>query len=138
MRAIRLDGLEAMVCACAFIAATTLLLLLRIAVGVREMGMVGLGLGVGAVWVLRRFRPSRALPAEHGSHVVTPRSLGSLVLLGIGWFVLVIAAGFALLAGAMLSDPKFRDELQVVWLPVVPLFVGSALVYAGLRVGRGP
>lgn len=136
MRALRLDGLEAMLCAVAFIATTTVLLLLRVALGIRGMGLVALGAGVAAVWVLRRFRPTRALAAQDGEQVVGARSLASLLLLGIGWFVLLIAAGFALIAAEMLSDPKFR-ELEVLLLPTVPLLLGSGLVYAGLRVGRG-
>lgn len=137
MRALRLDGLEAMLCAVAFIATTTLLLLLRVTVGVRGMGLVGLGTGVATVWVLRRFRQTRARPAEAGEHVVAARSLASLLLLGIGWFVLLIAAGFALIAAEMLSDPKFR-EMEVLLLPVVPLLIGGGMVYAGLHVGRKP
>lgn len=136
VRSLRLDGLEAMLCAVVFIATTTVLLLLRVTVGIREMGMVALGAGVATVWVLRRFRPTRATAAHDGDHVVAPRSLASLLLLGVGWFVLVIAALFTVVAAAIMSDPEFR-AMEALLLPVVPLLLGGGLVYAGLRMGRG-
>ncbi len=86
--------------------------------------------------MLRRFRPTRAAPPRTGENaLVGARSLGALLLLGIGWFVLAIAALFTVIAASMLSDPKFR-EASVLLLPAVPLVVGGALVYAGLRVSR--
>ena len=138
MNRFRFDGVEAMVFAMAFIVAV---------IAVMALGLVwtkaylvrypALALGFGAVWVLRRFRPTRVAPPRSGDNaVVGARSLGALLLLGVGWFVLAIAALFTLVAGSMLSDPKFR-EASVLLLPAVPLLVGSALVYAGLRVSRG-
>ncbi len=137
LRSLRLDGLEAMLCAVAFIATTTVSLLLHVALGTRELGLIALGVGVATVWALRRFRPTRARAAQPGEHVVAPRSVASLLLLGIGWFVLLIAGLFTVIAAEIMSDPKSR-EMQVLLLPVLPMLLGGGLVYAGLRVGRGP
>lgn len=143
LRSFRLDGLEAMLCAVAFIAVVTALSLLRVALRLPDVmevfegiAVLGLGSAVASVWGLRRFRPTRARAAGRGERVVTRRSLASLLLLGIGWFVLFIAAVFALVAAAIMSDPKFRAT-EVLFLPVVPLLLGGGLVYAGLRAARG-
>lgn len=137
MSRFRFDGVEAMVFAATFIV---------VVIGLMALGLVwtqahlarfpALALGFGSIWVLRRFRPTRAVPTRRGENaVVSGRSFGALLLLGIGWFVLAIAALFALVAGSILSDPKFRDA-RVLLLPTVPLVVGSLLVWTGLRVSK--
>lgn len=137
MSRFRLDGVEAMVFAVSFIVVVIAVMALGLVWSKAHLARIpALGLGFAAVWALRRFRPTRVVPARAGDNPVAgARSLGALLLLGIGWFVLAIAALFTLIAGSMLSDPKFR-EASVLLLPAVPLLVGGALVYAGLRVSR--
>lgn len=133
----RLDGLEAMVFAVAFMAAVIGLMVLGLKpTQPRLLGPGALALGFGSVWVLRRFRPTRVTPQREGENpIVGARSLGSLLLLAVGWFVLAIAALAVFIAASVLADPKFRD-VSVLLIPAVPLLLGSALVYAGLRVSR--
>ena len=133
----RLDGLEAMVFAVAFMAAVIGLMVLGLKPSQPRLLAPGaLALGFSAVWVLRRVRPTRvATPRTGENPILDARSLGSLILLAVGWFVLAIAALAVLIAASILSDPKFRDASALL-LPAVPLLVGGALVYAGLRVGK--
>jgi hypothetical protein len=130
----RFDGVEAMLFAVAFIVGVigSGALLRRAGVATQSCA-AGLGLGFASVSVLRLVRPTRA--AAGGSNKGTRRSFLSLLLLGVGWFVLVVAALLAFLVVAMLSDVG-ADAAPVLLLPVVPLLVGGGIVYAGLRVGR--
>ena len=76
------------------------------------------------------------MPTGEGEHaLMNERSLVSLLLLGVGWFVLAIAALVVFVVAAYIADPKGGDA-RALLVPVLPLVVGGALVYGGLRIGR--
>lgn len=128
----RFDGLEAMLFALAFMLGVLGASALGAAIDIAGAG--GLGAGFAIVWLLRRLRPTRAA-LDSGSNLGTRRSFASLLLLGVGWFVLVIAAFLVVIACAILADPQARD-VRALLLPIAPLLLGNVIVYAGLRVGR--
>ena len=137
MMRFRLDGLEAMLVAVVFIASIVAMSLFHVGLPFGETAVVALAPGLGSVWILRRVRPTRAMPVGEGEHaLMRARSLLSLLLLGIGWFVLLISALLAFLLAAMLSDPKAQAPAAVLLLALPPLLLGAGLVYGGLRVGR--
>jgi len=103
---------------------------------IRVAGMIGVGAGLAGVAGLRLGRDSRAQPVGEGeSELVGARSLGALVVLGVGWFVVVIGVLGVLLVVAFLSDVKEADRTAIL-VPMVPLAVGAAMVGAGLRLKR--
>jgi hypothetical protein len=127
----RFDGVEALAFAFTFIAGMLVGHALGLALDLA--GASALGVGFGATALLRRLRPSRVTNSEGQSRIGTPRTFASLLLLGVGWFVIAIALFAAVVVAAFTAD-RGVDVLVLV-APAAPLLVGSALVYAGLRVG---
>ncbi len=133
---LRFDGIEALVLALLFAVAVGGLRFAAPALPIRLVGMIGVGAGLAAVAGLRLVRDSRAQPLSEGeSELVGARSLGALVLLGVGWFVVVIGVLGVVLVVAFLSDVKEADRTAIL-VPMVPLAVGAAMVAVGLRLKR--
>ncbi len=133
----RIDGVEAMLLAVVFMASIIAMSLLHVGLGPQYTAPLALAPGFASVWALRLVRPRRVLPPGEGENeLMHGRSLLSLILLGVGWFVLLIAALVVLLLAAFISDPKSGAPGAVLLLALPPLLVGGALVYGGLRVGR--
>ncbi|MGD0525481.1 MAG: hypothetical protein ABSE49_10075 [Polyangiaceae bacterium] len=85
---------------------------------------------------LRLVRDSRAQPADKpGSELIGARSFLALLLLGTGWFVVVLGVLGVVVVVAFLSDVKEADRTAIL-VPMVPLAVGAALVFTGLRIKR--
>jgi len=133
---LRFDGVEALVLALLFAVAVSVLRFAIPALPIRVNGLLSVGAGLAGVTVLRLVRDSRAQPADKpGSELIGARSLIALLLLGVGWFVVVLGVLGTVIIVAYLSDVKGPDPTAIL-IPVVPLAVGAALVVAGLRIKR--
>jgi hypothetical protein len=135
---LRFDGVEALILALIFAVVVGALQLTVPRLPTRLVALLSVGGGLVGVAGLRLVRDSRA-PAvgEGGSELVGARSLASLVLLGVGWFVVVVGLLGLGVVVAFLSDVKDASRAAVL-IPMVPLAIGAGLVAGGLRVGRQP
>jgi hypothetical protein len=133
---LRFDGVEALVLALLFSVAAGALRFVLPVLPLRLIGMLGVGAGLAGVTALRLVRDSRALPADTpGAELVGARSLIALLLLGVGWFVVVLGVLGVLITVAFLTDVKDASRAAIL-IPMVPLAVGGAFVFAGLRIKR--
>jgi hypothetical protein len=136
MYRLRFDGVEALILALLFAVAVGGLRYAIPGLPIRLVGLLAVGAGLVGVTGLRLVRDSRAQPADKpGAELIGARSFLSLLLLGVGWFVVVLGVLGTVVVVAFLSDVKDADRTAIL-VPMVPLAVGAALVFTGLRIKR--
>jgi hypothetical protein len=133
---LRFDGVEALVLALLFAVVVGGLRYAVPGLPIRLAGLAGIGAGLAGVTGLRLVRTSRAQPSvTPGGELVGARSLVALLLLGVGWFVVVLGVLAVVVVTAFLGDVRDADRTAIL-VPMVPLALGAALVFGGLRIKR--